>query len=249
MRIIIADDEPLLRHHLGKLLEDISPELHIVASVGDGTQALEKIQSLQPDVVFLDIRMPGLDGLQVASALNKQNIQTNIVFVTAYDDHAIEAFEEGAIDYLVKPIDETRLLKTTKRLQSAQHRSTPNDDLLDLIRQTQSPQFDSLTWLRVAKGEDIHLIHVDEVVLFKAEDKYVTVVTDDAEYIIRTPLRLLAQQLCGNTFWQIHRSVIVRVSAISRVSKDDMGKMFVETVAGNTRLPVSRSAHSLFKQM
>ncbi|PKF49056.1 DNA-binding response regulator, partial [Enterovibrio nigricans] len=137
MRIIIADDEPLLRHHLGKLLEDISTDIQLIASVGDGAQALEAITSAQPDVVFLDIRMPGLDGLQVASELNKQNIQTNIVFVTAYDDHAIEAFEEGAIDYLVKPIDESRLLKTVKRLQSVQHRSMPNDDLLNLIRQNQ----------------------------------------------------------------------------------------------------------------
>ncbi|PKF49925.1 LytR/AlgR family response regulator transcription factor [Enterovibrio nigricans] len=107
----------------------------------------------------------------------------------------------------------------------------------------------TLTWLKVAKGEDIHLLHVDEVQLFKAEDKYVTVVTKETEYIIRTPLRLLAQQLCSNTFWQIHRSVIVRISAISRVSKDDMGKMFVETSEGRPRLPVSRSAQSLFKQM
>ncbi|KXF80481.1 LytR/AlgR family response regulator transcription factor [Enterovibrio coralii] len=249
MRIIIADDEPLLRHHLGKLLEDISPDLQIVASVGDGAQALEQVTSLQPDVVFLDIRMPGLDGLQVASELNKLDLQTNIVFVTAYDDHAIEAFEEGAIDYLVKPIDESRLLKTIRRLENAQHRSMPNEDLITLIRQNQTQHLEPLTWIKVAKGEDIHIIHVDEVMLFKAEDKYVTVVTKDAEYIIRTPLRLLCRQLCGNTFWQIHRSVIVRISAISRVSKDELGKMFVETTMGRARLPVSRSAQSLFKQM
>ncbi|PMN74102.1 LytR/AlgR family response regulator transcription factor [Enterovibrio norvegicus] len=249
MRALIADDEPLLRHHLSKLLGEVTSDIEVVASVSDGLQAVEKIKELQPDVVFLDIRMPGLDGLAVAGAMKELGTFPHVVFVTAYDNYAIEAFEKGAIDYLVKPIDEGRLQKTCERLVSQHKEHDQRDELLKLLESTHDNKAPPLLWLKAAKGDDIHLIHVDDVQLFKAEDKYVTVVTADAEYLIRTPLRVLYQRLCHDTFWQIHRSAIVRVAIIARVSRDITGKMFVETTSGSTRLPVSRNAQSLFKQM
>ncbi|WP_407333507.1 LytR/AlgR family response regulator transcription factor [Enterovibrio sp. 27052020O] len=249
MRALIADDEPLLRHHLSKLLGELSTNIEVVASVKDGIEAVEKIKQLTPDVVFLDIRMPGLDGLEVATAINQLDVLPHIVFVTAYDHYAIEAFEKGAIDYLVKPIDETRLQKTCERLENQFEQSLNRDDLIQLIAKTQVKRETPLTWLKAAKGEDIHLIHVDDVDYFKAEDKYVTVVTQGNEYIIRTPLKNLSKSLCSDTFWQIHRSIIVKVASINRVSRDITGKMVVEMSNDNRKLPVSRNANALFKQM
>lgn len=249
MRALIADDEPLLRHHLSKLLGEITSDIEVIGSVSDGLQAVDKIRELKPDVVFLDIRMPGLDGLEVANAINGLDTFPHIVFVTAYDNYAIEAFEKGAIDYLVKPIDEGRLQKTCERLVNQHKDNDQREALLKLLENANEKKEPPLLWLKAARGDDIHLIHVDDVVLFKAEDKYVTVVTEDAEYLIRTPLRVLYQRLCHDTFWQIHRSVIVRVATIARVSRDVTGKMFVETTSGAIRLPVSRNAQSLFKQM
>ncbi|WP_394209409.1 LytR/AlgR family response regulator transcription factor [Enterovibrio calviensis] len=249
MRALIADDEPLLRHHLSKLLSELSTSVEVVASVKDGIEAVDKIIQLKPDVVFLDIRMPGLDGLDVASAINKLDVLPRIVFVTAYDHYAIEAFEKGAIDYLVKPIDESRLQKTCERLESQLEQNLNRDDLIQLLAQTQVKRESPLTWLKAAKGEDIHLIHVDDVEYFKAEDKYVTVVTQDSEYIIRTPLKSLYKSLCSDTFWQIHRSIIVKVASINRVSRDITGRMVVEMTNDNRKLPVSRNANALFKQM
>ncbi|WP_028023990.1 LytR/AlgR family response regulator transcription factor [Enterovibrio calviensis] len=249
MRAVIADDEPLLRHHLSKLLGELSSSIDVVASAKDGIDAVEKIKALKPDVVFLDIRMPGLNGLEVASIINDLNVLPHIIFVTAYDHYAIEAFEQGAVDYLVKPIDKARLQKTCERLANQQEQSLNRDDLLSILAQVQVKKETPLTWLKAAKGEDIHLIHVDDVEYFKAEDKYVTVVTEDGEYIIRTPLKSLSNSLCNNTFWQIHRSIVVRVSSINRVSRDITGKMVVELNNSNIKLPVSRNANTLFKQM
>ncbi|WP_325894836.1 LytR/AlgR family response regulator transcription factor [Grimontia sp. NTOU-MAR1] len=249
MRAIIADDEPILRHHLSRLLGTVSYDIDVVGSAKDGIEALDLIKTLQPDVVFLDIRMPGLDGLEVANLLSEMQTPPRIIFVTAYDHYAIEAFEHGAIDYLIKPIDEKRLNKTCTRLKTRTKPTLNADEFTQILSHAQEKRSAPLTWLKAAKGEDIHLIHVDDVEYFRAEDKYVTVVTNDSEYIIRTPLRNLSQVLCEETFWQIHRSVIVKVSAIRRVFKDITGKMVVEVSSNQSQLPVSRNAHSLFKQM
>ncbi|CZF82766.1 Transcriptional regulatory protein YehT [Grimontia celer] len=249
MRAIIADDEPILRHHLSRLLGAVSSDIDVVGSAKDGIEALDLIKKLQPDVVFLDIRMPGLDGLEVANLIGEMKNPPRIVFVTAYDHYAIEAFEHGAIDYLIKPIDEKRLTKTCARLKTRTKPTLNADEFTQILSQAQEKRCAPLTWLKAAKGEDIHLIHVDDVEYFRAEDKYVTVVTNDSEYIIRTPLRNLSQMLCEETFWQIHRSVIIKVSAIGRVFKDITGKMVVEVASNQNQLPVSRNAHSLFKQM
>ncbi|MBV7298439.1 LytR/AlgR family response regulator transcription factor [Enterovibrio paralichthyis] len=251
MRVIIADDEPLLRHHLSKLLEDISSEIEVVACAKDGVEAVDKIKEQQPDAVFLDIRMPGLDGLEVACTINALPKPPRIVFITAYDHYAIEAFEQGALDYLVKPINEDRLEKTCQRLlsKSGHHGQVDSDQLIQLLEHAQEKRTSNLTWLKAAKGDDIHLVHVDDVEYFRAEDKYVTVVTKENEFIIRTPLKNLVRMLDEESFWQIHRSVIVKVSAIGRVSKDITGRMHVEVASTLCKLPVSRNAHSLFKQM
>ncbi|MGF1768333.1 response regulator transcription factor [Enterovibrio makurazakiensis] len=249
MRAVIADDEPLLRHHLSKLLGELSSSIEVVASAKDGIEAVEKIKALKPDIVFLDIRMPGLNGLEVATIINELDVLPRIIFVTAYDHYAIEAFEQGAVDYLVKPIDESRLLKTCERLECQQEQSLNREELINILSQTQVKKEAPLTWLKAAKGEDIHLIHVDDVEYFKAEDKYVTVVTQSSEYIIRTPLKNLSRNLCSDTFWQIHRSIIVKVSSIHRVSRDITGKMIVELNGSAHKLPVSRNANALFKQM
>lgn len=249
MRAIIADDEPILRHHLSRLLGAVSSDIDVVGSAKDGFEAVELIKKLQPDIVFLDIRMPGLDGIDVADAVNGLDKSPRIVFVTAYDHYAIEAFEHGAIDYLIKPIDEKRLTITCNRLKTRTKPTLNADELSQILAEAQEKRQSTLTWLKASKGDDIHLIHVDDVEYFRAEDKYVTVFTKEAEYIIRTPLRNLSQMLCEETFWQIHRSVIVKVSAINRVFKDITGKMVVEVSSTRSQLPVSRNAHSLFKQM
>ncbi|EGU46967.1 response regulator [Vibrio ichthyoenteri ATCC 700023] len=251
---IIADDEALLRHHLDKSLAEVWPELDVVASCSDGQQALTEIIMLKPDVVFLDIRMPELDGMSVAKALRKNDYQPLVVFVTAYDEYAIQAFEHNAVDYLLKPLNEDRLesccdkLKQRLKRQTIAHPTPDISQLLTHISQLSSPQPQYLTWLKASHGEDIHLISVSDVIYFKAEEKYVSIYTDEnREYLIRTPLKELLTQLNPEEFWKIHRSTVVRVAAIEKVSKDFTGRMFV--LMQQHKLPVSRAQQSLFKGM
>ncbi len=251
---IIADDEPLLRHHLDRSLGEVWPDLEIIASCSDGAQALQQIETLQPDVVFLDIRMPELDGMAVAKALKQLEVVPLIVFVTAYDEYAISAFEQNAADYLLKPLNEARLescfAKIKQRLASRKPQSSLPDmtKLLQQISQLGPAVPHYLSWLKASRGEDIHLISVDDVLFFRAEEKYVSIYTDDhREYLIRTPLKELLTQLDPDQFWKIHRSTVVRVAAIDKVSKDFTGRMFV-TMQQQT-LPVSRAQQALFKSM
>lgn len=258
---LIADDEPLLRHHLDRSLAEVWPELEIVANCGDGQQALEQITTLQPDVVFLDIRMPELDGMAVAKALSKNDHQPLVVFVTAYDEYAIQAFEHSAVDYLLKPLNEDRLAACCEKLkqrfksthQADQHFSLTNqapdiNQLLAHISQLTPKPSSYLSWLKASRGEDIHLISVNEVLYFKAEEKYVSIYTDDnCEYLIRTPIKELLTQLDPEEFWKIHRSTVVRVASIEKVSKDFTGRMFV--TMQKHKLPVSRAQQNLFKGM
>lgn len=254
---VIADDEPLLRHHLNKLLADHWPELEVKGLAKNGQEALLLIEQHQPDVVFLDIKMPLLDGMSVAKALTKQGRNQQIVFVTAYDEYALQAFEANAVDYLLKPISDHRLAQCIDKLKARlkpQAGSQPVD-VAALMQQLQQIQRDPtpnyLTWLKAAKGEDIHLISVDDVRYFKAEDKYVSLFTLEqgkkVEYLLRTSLKELMQQLDPNQFWQIHRSTIVNVAAIEKVNKIITGKMVV--VIGSDKLPVSRSMQSQFTNL
>ncbi|TOD68165.1 DNA-binding response regulator [Vibrio parahaemolyticus] len=256
---IIADDEPLLRHHLDKSLAEVWPELDIVAKVADGEQALLAIEQSQPDIAFLDIRMPVLDGMSLVQKLNRLANPPLIVFVTAYDDYAIKAFEQNAADYLLKPIFDARLQTTCERVKARlSQRGSDNshvqmNSLLEQLQQlsaSQTPQY--LQWIKATQGDDIHLIATSDVLYFKAEEKYVSVFAQQGkgevqEYLIRTSLKELIGQLNPEQFWQVHRSSVVQVSKISKVNKDFAGRMFV--YVGEIKLPVSRASQSLFKGM
>lgn len=252
MRAVIADDEPLLRHHLDQRLADVWPELEVVGKAADGHAALAMVESLAPDLLFLDIRMPGLDGLQVAARLKALPTPPLVVFVTAYDAHAVEAFELAAVDYLLKPVTDERLMATRARIVERPS-PAPLPDVAALMRALQQVQAPAaaggLRWLRVAKGEETHLLDVAEVSYFQAEDKYTTVYTAHGSYLMRLTLKELQAQLDGEQFWQIHRSTIVRVAAIRRVSRDLAGRMFAHLDAPAVKLPVSRACQGLFKQM
>ncbi|WP_445355993.1 LytR/AlgR family response regulator transcription factor [Microbulbifer sp. EKSA008] len=253
MRAIIADDEPLLRHHLDQMLADIFPELEVIGKACDGNEALALCQREEPDVVFLDIRMPGMDGLAVAEALGKLQTNPIIVFITAYDEYAVSAFEHEAADYLLKPIDDKRLEKACDRIrQRLRDREEGNlksgPDIEALLRQLSLSRPEYLRWIKASKGEDIHLIACDEVSAFVAEDKYTTVYSSQGEHIIRTPLKELLAQLEPDLFWQIHRSTIVCVKRIQKVCRGITGGVSVVMDDGR-QYTVSRRAASLFKTM
>ncbi|MDH5893736.1 LytR/AlgR family response regulator transcription factor [Vibrio splendidus] len=264
---IVADDEALLRHHLDKSLSEVWPELEIVGKAQNGLEAMQSIQQLKPDVAFLDIRMPELDGISLAKQLNKLASPPLIVFITAYDEYAVKAFELNAMDYLLKPINEERLLATCQKVQArlssyqTQTGTTPEQpDITALMAQlqqlsqstSQQNKQQYLTWLKASVGEDIHLIAVDDVAYFKAEDKYVSIFKKGQgglleEYILRVSLKELIAQLNPDEFWQIHRSVVVKVSAIDKVKKGLSGQM--SAYVSGEKLPISRASQALFKGM
>ncbi|MCK8084416.1 LytTR family DNA-binding domain-containing protein [Vibrio sp. 1CM8B] len=264
---IIADDEALLRHHLDNSLAEVWPELEIVSKAQNGLEAMQSIQQLKPDVAFLDIRMPELDGISLAKQLNKLDSPPLIVFITAYDEYAVKAFEHNAMDYLLKPINEERLLATCQKVQArlssnqTQTGSTPEQpDITALMAQlqqlsqstSQQNKQQYLTWLKASVGEDIHLIAVDDVAYFKAEDKYVSIFKKGQgglleEFILRVSLKELIAQLNPDEFWQIHRSVVVKVSAIDKVKKGLSGQM--SAYVSGEKLPISRASQGLFKGM
>ncbi|KXO13142.1 Response regulator [Moritella sp. JT01] len=254
---IIVDDEPLLRHHLNQALAESWPQLDIIALAENGDQALLLIEQHQPDIVFLDIKMPQRDGMSVAKLLVKNHSQTRVVFITAYDEFAVQAFEINAVDYLLKPVSDKRLAQCVEKLQTqlSQQKSTTTTDvslLIDQIQQlTNQAKPNYLTWIKATKGDDIHLISLSEVLYFKAEDKYVSLYKQEAmqsvEYLLRTSLKELLRQLDPNMFWQIHRSSVVNVSAIEKVKKDFTGKMTVHI--GDARLRVSRAMQPQFTNL
>lgn len=235
------------------------PELDIVAKVADGEQALLAIEQSQPDIAFLDIRMPVLDGMSLAQKLNRLANPPLIVFVTAYDDYAIKAFEQNAADYLLKPISDARLQTTCERVKARlSQRGSDNshvqmNSLLEQLQKLSAPQTPQyLQWIKATQGDDIHLIATSDVLYFKAEEKYLSVYAQQGlgevqEYLIRTSLKELIGQLNPEQFWQVHRSSVVQVSKINKVNKDFAGRMFV--YVGETKLPVSRASQSLFKGM
>lgn len=264
---IIADDEPLLRRHLDTLLAEIWPELTIKGQAGNGEQALEQIQSLDPDIVFLDINMPLLSGLEVAEQVYNLANKPLIVFTTAYQEHAIAAFEREAIDYLLKPIESKRLTKAVKRLQKRlelNRREANVDDanikavLASLLNKRQDSLTDSaesddgndkLTWIRASRSGVVKMIAIAEVDYFLAENKYTSVVVGDEEYLIKTAINKLQQQVDSDVFWRIHRNCLLRVSQIEQVERDFAGHMYVHLKDGVTKLAVSRAYQALFKQM
>ncbi|MEO7066459.1 MAG: LytTR family DNA-binding domain-containing protein [Rhodanobacter sp.] len=254
-KCIIAEDETLLRQALLTALEKAWPQLEIVAECEDGASALEAIVEHHPDVAFLDIRMPGLTGLEVAAASSEVSPNTQIVFVTAYDQYAIDAFERGAIDYLLKPIAADRLAATVQRVQA--RAATGQVDaaaLATLIGQlsTRAPAVRSeppLNWITASTGRETRLILLDDVIYFRADNKYTTVMTADGEALLRTPIRELLNVLDPAVFRQIHRSTIVNMKAIAAVARDDTGKGILRLRQRPETLNVSQPFMLLFRNM
>lgn len=242
---IIADDEPRLADDLARRLAARWPELQVLDIAHNGPEAVELIQARTPDIAFLDIRMPGLTGLQVAAQIN-----CHVVFVTAYDDYAVAAFEREAADYLLKPVADDRLDGCIERLRRRLEQP-PLDagGLLAKLSQLMAPTTPKLDWIRASQGEQIRLVAVADVVYFQATDKYTAVHTADAELLIRTPLKELLDSLDPQQYWQIHRGTIVNVREIAEVRRDFRGRLVVHLRSRPERLVVSRAYVHLFKQM
>lgn len=249
---LIAEDEVLLRTALRELLATTWPELEIVAECEDGASALEAIDQHRPDIAFLDIRMPGLSGLEVAAAAAEASPGTQVVFTTAYDQYAVDAFERGAIDYLLKPITTERLTSTVQRIKA---RATPAPDataLAALLRDLSAgggPGRPPLTWITASNGRETRLIMVDDVAYFRADNKYTVAMTADGEALLRTPIRELACVLDPNTFKQIHRSTIVNLRAVASIVRDDTGKGTLRLKQRPETLVVSQPFMALFRNM
>jgi DNA-binding LytR/AlgR family response regulator len=251
---VIAEDEDLLRAALSSLLAQAWPQLEIVAACDDGGAALEAIAEHQPQVAFLDIRMPGLTGLEVAAAATAASPGTQVVFVTAYDQYAVDAFEQGAVDYLLKPIAPERLAATVQRLQARLAQGVPDPAALAALLETLGARLapapvEPLVWITASAGRDTRLIMVDDVAYFQADHKYTVVMTADGEALLRKPIRELLQVLDPNIFKQIHRSTIVNLKAIDSISRDDSGKGTVSLKSRPETLPVSVPFMSLFRTM
>lgn len=253
INILIAEDEQPQRLALQQLISELMPDANIVACCEDGLSALEAVQQHQIDIAFLDIRMPGVSGLEVARAAPTS---THIVFITAYDEYAVNAFEAGAVDYLLKPIKRERLLQSIERsrlrLRLQLHAPSTNNmhALIDkLQQQLQSTNRNALKWISASVGDTIKMFAIEEVQFFQAQDKYVRVVTDTDEAIIRTPLKDLMAGLDPEIFWQVHRSLLVRANAIQRVKRDDLGKFHLHLKASKEILPVSGAFQHRFKAM
>jgi DNA-binding LytR/AlgR family response regulator len=242
-RILIADDEPLLQADLRAALVALWPEAEIVGAAGDGMEALRMARALAPDVAFLDVRMPGLNGLEVARTFGSR---THVVFVTAYQEHALAAFDEGAVDYLLKPVDPARLARCIERLRA--RLGSPPPDLARLAQQL-APKKKAPEWLQASIGSAIHFIDLGDVLYFGSELKYTRVVTDQLEAHIRTPLKELADQLEDAGFWQIHRGYLVAVKRIAAVQRDADGALWLSLREHAQRLPVSQRFQYRFKGM
>ncbi len=245
-RALIAEDEPLLRAQLKARLADAWPELDVIAEAENGEQALELIEEQKPDVVFLDIRMPVRSGIDVARSLGGR---FHLVFVTAYDEYAVAAFEEGAIDYVLKPVTPERIAKVVARVR-ARLANPPLDltGLLARLAEHESAQA-PLKWIRASLGATMQMIAVDDVVYFQAEDKYTKVVTDGAEALIKKPIKELFDELDPETFWQIHRGTIVNLRAIARVERDWRDQPVITLRSRPEKLTVSRTFAHRFKAM
>ena len=276
---LIAEDEPLLAAALQTELALAWPALHIIATVGDGASAVAQALALQPDVLFFDIQMPGMTGLVAAAELLDawpteagSKPFPALVFVTAYDQYAVAAFEAQAIDYLLKPIQPARLLKTVQKVQLAMEsraqaatKNIANTDsqleqalaqLRALLRTSHSTPQSNLPPLQIisatrsgSQGNTLQMVPIADVLYFEAADKYIRVVTAKGEYLIRTPLKDLLQQLNSQTFWQIHRGTVVRASAIHTVLRDAHGKLTLTLHGSKDSLAVSRLYSHLFKAM
>lgn len=246
---LVAEDEAPQRRALCEALAEAWPALQLIAVCADGSAALDALERQTPAVAFLDIRMPGESGLVVAREAAARG--TLVVFTTAYDAHAIEAFDAGAVDYLLKPVQPARLVQAVQRVQ-ARLDSGQTPDLQDLIDQLEArlrPSAACIRWITASAGDTVRMIGIDEVLFFQAQDKLVRVVTAQGEAVIRMPLKELLDGLDPTVFWQVHRGAIVRVSCIDRVHKDELGRHVLSLRGHAQTLPVSAGFMHRFRGM
>jgi len=252
MKAIIADDEPLLAKHLKARLAALWPQLEIAGVAANGIEARDMIEGLRPDIAFLDIRMPGLTGLEVVQTLSPEARRAcRVVFVTAYDEFAVQAFEREAVDYLLKPVADDRLQSAIERLQRAlpAPASAQSDDLLQRLQAMMRRPGEHLRWVRASVGNDVRLVAADEICYFQATDKYTAVLTRDTELLIRTPIKELAEQLDPEQFWQVHRGTLVNAKQIVSARHDAFGRVSLKLRDRPEALAVSRGHAHLFRQM
>jgi DNA-binding LytR/AlgR family response regulator len=253
---LIADDEPLLREALGRLLASAWPELDVIANARNGREAIELFEARAPDICFLDVHMPGISGIEAANHIGRR---AHLVFVTAYDQYAVQAFREGVLDYLVKPVEPERLAETVARLKERLQASQPALNTEELLRQlaaqlTRAAAPDYLRWIRAQAGRTLRMIPVDDIDFLRSDDKYTTIAWrgdkgERAEALVRAPLRELAAQLDPGQFAQVHRSVVVNLRAISHVTRGDNETADIHLKGRDDVLPVSRNFLHLFRQM
>ncbi len=253
---LIADDEPLLRRSLTRLLAQVWPALDVVAQARNGREAVEQFEAQQPDICFLDVHMPGMSGVEAARLIGRR---AHLVFVTAYDKYAVQAFEQGALDYLVKPVEPARLADTVTRLQERLRAALPLPETEALLEQLAAQLMKkigpvSLRWIRASIGPTLRMISVDEIDYLRSDEKYTLVAwRGDAgkpgEAVIRTPLKELAAQLDAAQFVQVHRSVVVNLRAISHVTRGANETADIHLKGRDETLPVSRTYLHLFRQM
>jgi DNA-binding LytR/AlgR family response regulator len=259
IRAIIADDEPYLARYLTDELKKVWPEIDIVATLGNGADAAKSIDALEPDVAFLDIQMPGLTGLEVAQGVEGKTL---CVFVTAYDEFALKAFDQGAVDYLLKPVNSERLAKCVERVKVRLAATASNADavpanlasaLQQLLQSTHAAPATFLRYVRAhernAQGEHVLQIDVNEVMYFDAADKYTCVVLPSGEKLLRTSVSELEAQLDPSHFQRVHRSTLVNLKFVHATRRDESGRMFIKMKNHNRELPVSRAYHEAFSRM
>jgi len=245
---VVAEDEETLRHELVEQLGQLWPELSIVGEASDGVQALRLLEQLRPDVLFLDIQMPGATGLDVARQVAGRS---HVVFVTAYDQYAVAAFDQGAVDYVLKPLSSARLFTAVSRVK--QRLSSPPAELGPVLDQLAARPAASakgfLRWINASVGQTLKLITVDEVLYFQSDSKYTKVATRESEALIRKPLKELVEELDPQQFWQIHRSTLVNAMAVAAVTRDFRGRMQIKLKDSSDTLLVAESYSHLFRQM
>lgn len=246
MRALIADDEPHLAHYLRDQLLALWPDLQIVHVARNGIEAAGRIAELEPDLAFLDIQMPGLSGLEVAQGIEGD---TRVVFVTAFDEYALQAFEHAALDYILKPVVPERLAKTVARLRAAPA-AVPDAGLADTLRKlTAHPSGPRLRYILAGQGATARNLDVAEVLFFQADDKYTVVASTHGEYVIRTTITELAARLDPEQFWQVHRSTVINLAWLEGTRRDDTSRLFLRMRGHAGELPVSRAFVHLFKAM
>ena len=245
---IVAEDEAPQRRELIDLLVELWPELRVVAQCEDGLDALDALARLQPRVLFLDIRMPGVSGLEVARAAGPR---CHVIFITAYEEYALRAFDAGAVDYLLKPVSRERLARAIERTRERLNTGVVPDvsALIDAVQAKLAPGPRGIRWITASVGNAMKMFAIDEVLFFQAQEKYTRVVAAGSEGFIRTPLKDLLPSLDSDTFWQVHRSVIVRVGAIQAVVKGGDGKLHLTVRGHDAELPVSSAFQYRFRAM